>query len=179
MFREMCLPKIKEQSSQNHSLQTCITPGRPDLLFHNVCGTPNSILFPHASANCSAWTWQAGNSKLRAEFQALLCPPGLTPSVRATLFQHKAQSSDQRARFLQQHSTPILRSFLFKRTFMTLGTRLGKGRSRYSLQEEIMIVPRQTPSNCHIWFMNGHVTHFWPMRHQHGAPGRPCTSGWG
>lgn len=49
---------------------------------------------------------------------------------------------------------------------MTLRTRLGKGRSRYLLQEEIMIVPRQTPSNGHIWFMNGHVTHFWPMRNK-------------
>lgn len=91
MFQEMCLPKIKQQSSQNHSLQTCITPGRPDLLFHNVCGTPNSILFLHGSADCSAWRWQAGNPKLMAEFQSLLCPPGLTPFMRATLFQHKAQ----------------------------------------------------------------------------------------
>lgn len=79
---------------------------------------------------------------------------------------YSSENSDYRARFLQQHSTSILRPFLFKRTFMTLGTRLGKGRSRYLLQEEIMIVPRKTPSNCHIWLMNGHVTHFWPMRNK-------------
>lgn len=29
-----------------------------------------------------------------------------------------------------------------------------------------MIVTRQTPSNCHVWFMNGQVTHFWPMRNK-------------